>query len=122
MATLNRMEPLGLSVHRSWEDIASIVLGALIVASPFIAGMEGVTVMMVTTVAAGGLVVITGLMELSVQRRWDEGVALVCGLWMIASPYVLGYQGDIRGWHIGLGVLVAILALLELWQPHEKRA
>jgi hypothetical protein len=122
MATLNNMEPLGLSVHRSWEDFAAIALGALIVASPFIVGFEGMTVMLVTTIVAGGLVMAVGLMELAAHRLWEEAVALICGLWMIASPYVFNYAGDLRAWHMGLGVLVALLALLELWQPHAKKA
>ncbi|MBL0935687.1 MAG: SPW repeat protein [Rhizobiaceae bacterium] len=116
------MEPLGLSVHRSWEDFAAIALGALIVASPFIVGFEGMTVMFVTTIVAGGLVMAIGLMELAAHRLWEEAVALVCGLWMIASPYVFNYAGDLRAWHMGLGALVALLALLELWQPHAKKA
>lgn len=122
MATLNSMEPLGLSVHRSWEDFAAIALGALIVASPFIVGFEGMTVMFVTTIVAGGLVMAVGLMELAAHRLWEEAVALICGLWMIASPYVFNYAGDLRAWHMGLGALVTLLALLELWQPHAKKA
>jgi hypothetical protein len=122
MATLNKMEPLGLSEHRSWEDFATVALGALIVASPFIAGFEGMTVMLVTTIVAGGLVMAVGLMDLAAHRMWEEAVALVCGVWMIASPYVFNYIGDLRAWHIGLGVLVTLLALLELWQPHATKA
>ncbi|WP_244437477.1 SPW repeat protein [Aliihoeflea sp. 2WW] len=122
MATLNNMEPLGLSEHRSWEDFAAIALGVLIVASPFIAGFEGMTIMLVTTIVAGGLVMAVGLMELAAHRLWEEAVALICGVWMIASPYVFNYMGDLRAWHIGLGVLVALLALLELWQPHARKA
>lgn len=122
MATLNNMEPLGLSEHRRWEDFAAIALGALIVASPFIAGFEGMTIMLVTTIVAGGLVMAVGLMELAAHRLWEEAVALICGVWMIASPYVFNYMGDLRAWHIGLGVLVALLALLELWQPHARKA
>lgn len=122
MATLNRMEPLGLSQHRSWEDFAAFALGGLIVASPFIAGFEGMTMMLVTTVVAGGLVMAIGLLELAAHRIPEQAVALICGLWMIASPYVFGYVGDLRAWHMGLGVLVTLLALLELWQPHGKKA
>lgn len=122
MATLNRMGSLGLSEHRRWEDFAAIALGALIVASPFIAGFEGMTTMFVTTIVAGGLVMAIGLMELATHRMSEEAVALACGVWMIASPYVFNYAGDLRAWHMGLGALVALLALLELWQPHGKKA
>jgi len=122
MATLNNMETLGLSEHRSWEDFAAIALGALIVASPFIAGFEGMTTMLVTTIVAGGLVMAIGLMELAAHRISEQAVALVCGLWMIASPYVFNYQGNLRVWHMALGVLVAMLALLELRQPHGTKA
>ena len=119
MATLNR--PLGLAMHRGWEDIAAIILGALIVASPFVAGYEGMTTMLATTVIAGALVIIVGGMELVQQRRWEETIALICGLWILVSPFVLGYTGNLRTWHVVLGLLVAILAMFELWQSREDR-
>jgi hypothetical protein len=57
-----------------------------------------------------------------VLQRWEEICQLVLGLWLIASPYVLGYSaaGSLRFWHSTLGGLVILLAALELWQDWNR--
>jgi hypothetical protein len=51
-------------------------------------------------------------------HRWEEVGSLLLGLWLIASPFVLGYSADqaLQAWHILLGALVAIVGALQLWQ------
>jgi len=54
-------------------------------------------------------------------RRWEETIETLCGVWLIASPFVFGYSGTLRSWHIALGVLVVLLAVLELWQDWDRK-
>ena len=51
-------------------------------------------------------------------HRWEEVVTLLLGLWMIVSPYVLGYEmlTPLATVHQVIGVLVSVLAMLQLWQ------
>jgi hypothetical protein len=64
--------------------------------------------------------VVFGLAQLQyvALQRWEEVAEIVLGLWLIASPYILGYSGDglLRFWHSSLGGLVVLLAALQLWQ------
>jgi hypothetical protein len=48
--------------------------------------------------------------------NWEEWLNLLVGLWLIASPWVLGFVHT-RAMHIsiGLGTMVAFIAALELW-------
>jgi hypothetical protein len=43
------------------------------------------------------------------------------GLWLIASPYALGYssEGMLRFMHTSLGGIVVLLAALQLWQDWD---
>jgi hypothetical protein len=43
---------------------------------------------------------------------------IALGLWLIASPFILGYAGDdlLRAWHVALGGIVILLGALQLWQ------
>ena len=71
----------------------------------------------------GGLAVLMlAQLELVHFRRWEEPALLVCGLWICASPHVLGYAqaGQFRIWSWVLGVLIVSLAALELWQDRGK--
>jgi hypothetical protein len=53
---------------------------------------------------------------------WEEAIGFVCGVWLIAAPFLLGYAdaGMLRFWHIALGALVAIFAVLEFWQDTTR--
>jgi hypothetical protein len=55
---------------------------------------------------------------------WEEIINAICGLWLIVSPLIFGYSaaGQLRFWHFGLGALVTIIALVELWQDRQRQA
>lgn len=119
----NRMSPGGLMEHRRWEDILSMVLGLIILISPMFSffGDAGGnrTVIGITALVGAAIIVLSGLEQLSL-RRWEEFLVFLCGIWMIISPFVLRYGGSLRRWHIVLGIVVALLALLEIWQDRNR--
>lgn len=120
MATLTN-SPLRLGEHRGWEDILAIILGGLMVISPFVAGYGEVMAVMLSAVIAGAVVVILGAMELSAPKRWEEVLMVIAGAWMMAAPYALGYAGTLQSWHIALGAITVLLALFEIWQDAGPR-
>ena len=110
------------NVHRTWEDWLGMVLGLLIAVSPMLAGGEVSRAAIWNTVLVGVLIFFIAELEYAVLQRWEEICQLVLGLWLIASPYVLGYSaaGSLRFWHSTLGCLVILLAALELWQDWNR--
>ena len=64
--------------------------------------------------------VLIGLMVLSVAglelgnalQRWEEWIELTFGLWLAASPWLLGYSHltAMTAMHVALGAVVAVLA------------
>lgn len=120
MATLEKMAPAGLMQHRRWEDIASMILGVAIIASPMLLGNAGMPKMVAVTALVGAAVVVLAGLEQVFLRRWEEFLSLLCGAWMIISPFFFQYGGALRSWHIGLGIAVAALAVLELWQDRNR--
>lgn len=115
--------------HRSWEDWLGMLLGVLIVLSPWLTrepnlgfgqlSEPGLAIL--CTVIAGVLVFGLAQMEYIALQRWEEGCEMALGLWLIVSPYLLGYSGDgmLRFWHTGLGGVVLLLAALKLWQDWD---
>jgi hypothetical protein len=106
------------NIHRTWEDWASMVLGVLIGFSPWFAGQQGDQMVNWNAVIVGALVIALGALELTGLQRWEQGGEIACGLWLIVSPFIFGYaEADaLRYWHFVLGALVALLAVVELWQ------
>ena len=62
----------------------------------------------------------SGLQFVDLERSEEAGL-MVCGLWLIASPFTFGYAdtGTLMYWHFVLGTVVVLLAVLELWQDWE---
>jgi hypothetical protein len=117
------------STHRTWEDWCGMLLGVLIVLSPWFStqtGHEGVdserSFVILNTLTVGILIFALAQLEYVALQRWEEVAEIVGGLWLIASPYVFGYSGDgtLRFWHVSLGAVVVLLAALQLWQDWDR--
>lgn len=120
MATLDRMGSLGLTQHRRWEDILSMILGALIIVSPLWFKETSMPTMMAVTALVGAAIVVMSGLEQIFLRRWEEILSLFLGIWMMVQPFVFHYGAPLRGWHIAFGAGVAALAILALWQDRNR--
>jgi hypothetical protein len=116
------------NTHRTWEDWLGMLLGVLIILSPWFPTQTGHeivdtqrSVVIVNTFAVGILVFFLAQLEYVALQRWEEVTAILLALWLIVSPYILGYHGDglLRFYHSTLGGLVLLLATLQLWQDWE---
>ena len=107
--------------HRNWEDFCSAGLGVLIVLSPVLAGTEPATIVYISAGLVGVTITMLALLEIMSLQRWEEVLELLCGLWIVVSPLIFNYGGTLRLAHFVLGGLVALLALLELWQDRARR-
>ena len=116
------------NTHRTWEDWLGMLLGVLIVVSPWFPTQGGHEVIdadrsyvILNTFVVGMMVFGLAQLEYVALRRWEEVAAILVGLWLIASPYIFGYHGDgmLRFYHSTLGGLVLLLAALQLWQDWD---
>jgi hypothetical protein len=114
--------------HRTWEDWLGMLLGVLIVLSPWFpmqSDREMVdaerSFIILNAFTVGILVFGLAQLEYVALQRWEEVAEIMLGVWLIASPYIFGYSDDglLRFWHSSLGGLVVLLATLQLWQDWE---
>jgi hypothetical protein len=116
-----------LSTHRTWEDWCGMLLGLLIVLSPWFPTQTSHDVdaernfVILNTFTIGILVFGLAQLQYVALQRWEEVAEIAAGLWLIASPYIFGYANDglLQFWHSTLGALVVLLAALQLWQDWE---
>ena len=109
---------------KHWQDPVSAVLSACLVLSPWAIGFYGDTVATANAVIIGLALVATALGAILFPRAWEEWTEAVLGLWLIASPWVLGFSThtDARSTAVVTGVVIAVLALWTLATDKDYRA
>jgi hypothetical protein len=115
---MNHSEP---TRHNAWQDRVMLMLGVVIFLSSMFFPVTAGLVAPFTTMLVGGLIALLGAMELVYLRHWEEFMAFLAGLWMIASPFAFDYADPLRHLHIALGIIVALLAAIEIWQDRNRR-
>lgn len=95
-------------------DIYNLVLALVLFAAPWFLSLTKTATEMDLWISGAAIAVIS-LGAIAAFTRWDEWVNLFLGLWLIASPWLLGFTHT-RAMHvsIGIGVVVAFMAGLEL--------
>lgn len=70
--------------------------------------------------ASGAAIAILSLAAMIAFSNWEEWANLLLGIWLIVSPWVLGFPHT-RAMHfsVGVGAAVAFLAALELWLVYD---
>jgi hypothetical protein len=93
------------------------VLGLVLLISPWIFGYTGETMAAWNAWICGVAIAVIAAAALSQRQTWEEWVNLVLGLWVVASPWILGFDGLTNAtWpHVVIGLIVAVLAAVELW-------
>jgi Ca2+/Na+ antiporter len=104
-----------------WQDLACMGLGVLILLSPWVVSHDDMGPMVLNTVVVGLAVLLVSELELAGHSVRKEAANGIAGLWLMASPFVFGYDGELQVWHLVLGALVTIFAAVEFWQERGTR-
>jgi hypothetical protein len=101
-------------------DVYNLVLALGLFATPWFLARATATTDLDIWASAAAIGVIS-MMALLAFSWWKEWTNLALGLWLIISPWVLGFAHT-RAMHfsIGIGVIIAFLAALEIWLVYDK--
>lgn len=77
---------------KHWQDPVNALLGAWLVLSPWVLGYQGEGMAMANGVIIGLALIAAALGAIFVPRAWEEWTEVALGLWMIASPWALGFS------------------------------
>jgi hypothetical protein len=101
-------------------DVYNLVAGASLVLSPWLIASNR-TVMGENAFVSGALIVALSVAALVAFAEWQEWLVLILGLWLVASPWVLGaHGGPATRFNVGAGALVVYLAAIEVWLIHYE--
>lgn len=111
-------------MRQRWQDWVMLIFGAWVFLSPFWmpAYASSSNPAAWNAYIFGGLAFIFAWAALSTRKLWEEWLTLVIGIWLIISPFVLGFYHSQAGaaWNqVILGVLMGIDAI---WVLAEYRS
>jgi len=100
-------------------DLYNLLLAMALLSAPWLFTLTN-SVGRLDLWVSGAAIATVSLAALLAFARWEEWANLLLGLWLIASPWLLGFAHT-RAMHfsIAIGCVVAFLALLELWLVYE---
>jgi hypothetical protein len=101
-------------------DVANLILGAILFVSPWIYGFAS-GAQSQNAFISGIVIAVIAIAALAAFAVWEEWLNLIVGLWVLVSPWVLGFQGTTAMTvHVVIGILVAVLAAIELWLMYQQ--
>jgi len=110
---------------RKWRsesalDLYNVAFAVVLFAAPWLFKLTNSTARADFWICSAAVVAIS-LAAVFAYANWEEWVNLLFGIWLIASPWILGFS-HVRAMHfaVGIGALVAFMAILELWLMYEK--
>lgn len=103
--------------RESTLDLYKFALGVFVFLSPWLFAFAYQPAR-VDAWASGLAVMAASIAALIVFVDWEEWLALALGLWMIASPWVLGLPHGATKILLAAGLICTYLAGLELWLLH----
>jgi SPW repeat len=101
----------------------NLVLAIWVIISPFVLAFPSSRAIW-NNVATGVVVGILAIIRLSVrqQRGWSW-INVLLGIWLIISPFVLGFVAGAALWNdVVLGIIIAAMALNNATSPLTVRA
>jgi len=104
-----------------WEDWLGISLGVWLIVSPWILGFSDQSAATITALVMGCILVLEEFLEVVVHEMTEEWIDLVAGLWLMVSPFALGFASQTVASvnMVAVGLLTVLFAAWAL-SPFDK--
>lgn len=101
-------------------DLYNVGIAVVLFASPWLLSLTNRTTKTDFWIISATVLAIS-LTAIFVYATWEEWANVLAGVWLMISPWILGFS-HVRAmvFAVGIGFLMAFLALLELWLMSEK--
>jgi SPW repeat len=103
-------------------DFIKLALAALLIFAPWMFGFASSAVASGNAWISGALIGLASVAAIVALADWEEWVSLVLGLWVVISPWVLGYHAafvSAMRANVAIGIAVALFAAAELLIMHH---
>src|SRR5262249_54190551 len=107
--------------NEAFVDVVNLIFGAWLFAAPWLYGFASGAAGWNAWIM-GALIALVAIAALAAFAEWEEWINLVLGLWVLVAPWALAFTENTSatGNHVVVGIVVAVLAAIELWLVHRK--
>jgi hypothetical protein len=104
-----------------WQDTLNFLIGALLFFSPWLFGFEAGSPAAWNAHVVGAAIAVMALMALYAFHSWEDWVSGLLGVWLVISPWMLGFDELAAPTltHALVGIAVIVLAI---WSINEHQA
>ncbi|MCD9148772.1 SPW repeat protein [Pseudophaeobacter flagellatus] len=107
-----------------FQDGITLVAGVVLVAVPFALAITppegtGLTLLIANFVLSGVAAIILGAAALFYFRKWEEWLDIVLGVWLVASPWIVGFTYSQMAMWIAIACGV-VIAAMGIWRTVEE--
>ena len=99
---------------KHWQDPVGVALGAWLIISPWVLGFQDVDAAMWCAVATGIVLGAVALGATLVPHAWEEWTEGAIAIWLVVSPWVLGYA-TVEDAMVNAVLVGAAILVLALW-------
>jgi hypothetical protein len=109
---------------KHWRDVVNAVIGIWVALSPWALGFSGAHAATVNAIAVGVALIAAALGAIFVPRIWEEWTEAALGVWLMISPWALGFRGvgEARNAAAATGLVIAVLALWTVMADRSEHA
>ncbi len=101
-------------MEKRWQDWVLLLLGVWLFVSPWLLGYTEIRGASANAYLIGAALVVFSIIALYAPKVWEEWISLVLGLWLIISPWFMGFSQAANATQNA--VLVGIASIvLALW-------
>ena len=116
-----------------WEDWTGVVLGAWLLVSPWVLGFSDNAPAATNALVMGTVLILDEMLELGAYEPAVEWIDVAAGVWLLVSPFALGFVTESPAAinTVGVGALTVLLAACALspfdawaghwWHDHMAR-
>jgi len=101
-----------MKTKQRWQDWVNLIAGIWLFITPWLFGYSHMGFSWDAFVM-GAVVIVSSVWALSDQRRWEEWVDLIIGVWIFFSPWILGFSTISAAlWNmLAVGAVVFVLSV-----------
>jgi len=102
----------------AWLDVVILALAVFLFLSPWIYRFTSNQAGARDAWICGIVIGLASIWAIFSYAEWEEWVSVVFGLWLLISPWVLGFHNTLltaMRVDVSVGIVIVLLALADLW-------